>query len=156
MQRSAFSPSCTLGDRTCCSIHISTVSCPSAAFQPTTAIGCDRGIAFFLPLGVLEKVFRGKFLEGLKRAYRRRRLSLGGATGPLKDPKAFRVLLQSLHRKDWSSMSSQPWRVPKPVLRYLGRYTHRVAISNHRLVSFDREQVTFRWKDYAAATNNAS
>jgi hypothetical protein len=56
---------------------------------------------FFLPLGVLKKVFRGKFLDGLKRAYRRNKLSLGGATGPLKDPKAFRALLQSLSRKAW-------------------------------------------------------
>src|SRR5439155_23206517 len=56
---------------------------------------------FFLPVGVLKKVFRGKFLEGLKRAYRRNKLSLGGATAPLKDPKAFRALLQSLHRKNW-------------------------------------------------------
>jgi Putative transposase len=104
---------------------------------------------FFLPVGVLKTVFRGKFLEGLKRAYRRRKLSLGGATTSLKDPKAFRALLQSLHRKNWVVYVKQAMAGPKPVLRYLGRYTHRVAISNHRLVSFDGEQVTFRWKDYA-------
>ena len=104
---------------------------------------------FFLPVGVLKKVFRGKFLDGLKRAYRRGKLSLGGATGPLKDPKAFRALLQSLHQKNWVVYVKQAMAGPKPVLRYLGRYTHRVAISNHRLVSFDGEQVTFRWKDYA-------
>ena len=104
---------------------------------------------FFLPLGVLKKVFRGKFLDGLKRAYRTNKLSLGGATGPLKDPKAFRALLQSLSRKNWVVYVKQAMAGLKPVLRYLGRYTHRVAISNHRLVSFDGEQVTFRWKDYA-------
>ena len=85
----------------------------------------------------------------LKRAYRRNKLSLGGATGPLKDPKAFRALLQSLHRKNWVVYVKHAMAGPTPVLRYLGRYTHRVAISNHRLVSFDGEQVTFRWKDYA-------
>jgi hypothetical protein len=85
----------------------------------------------------------------VKRAYRRNKLSLGGATGPLKDPKAFRALLQSLHRKNWVVYVKQAMAGPKPVLRYLGRYTHRVAISNHRLVSFDGEQVTFLWRDYA-------
>src|SRR4051794_34657989 len=104
---------------------------------------------FFLPIGVLKKVFRGKFLDGLKRAYRRNKLSLGGATGLLKDPKTFRALLQSLKRKAWVVSVKQAIAGPVPVLRYLGRYTHRVAISNHRLVSFDGEQVTFRWKDYA-------
>jgi hypothetical protein len=104
---------------------------------------------FFLPIGVLKKLFRGKFLDGLKRAYRRNKLSLGGATGPLKDPKAFRALLQSLRQKHWVVYAKQAMAGPAPVLRYLGRYTHRVAISNHRLISFDGEQVTFRWKDYA-------
>ncbi|MBV8830269.1 MAG: transposase [Acidobacteriaceae bacterium] len=97
----------------------------------------------------MKKIFRGKFLEGLKRAYRRNELSLGGATGPLKDPKVFRALLQSLHRKNWIVHAKPGMAGPQPVLRYLGRYTHRAAISNHRLVSFDGEQVTFRWKDYA-------
>jgi hypothetical protein len=104
---------------------------------------------FFLPLGVLKKVFRGKFLDGLKRAYRRNKLSLGGATGPLKDPKTFRAFVQSLRQKKWVVYVKQAMAGPQPVLRYLGRYTHRVAISNHRLVSLDGEQVTFRWKDYA-------
>ncbi len=104
---------------------------------------------FFLPLGVLKKVFPGKFLGGLKRAYRRNKLRQGGATGPLKDPNAFRALVQSLRRKRWVVYVKQAMDGPAPVLRYLGRYTHRVAISNHRLVSFDGEQVTFRWKDYA-------
>jgi Putative transposase len=67
----------------------------------------------------------------------------------LKDPKAFRALLQSLRQKNWVVYVKQAMAGPVPVLRYLGRYTHRVAISNHRLVSFDGEQVTFRWKDYA-------
>ena len=97
----------------------------------------------------MKKIFRGKFLEGLKRAYRRNELSLGGATGPLKDPKVFRALLQSLHRKNWIVHAKPAMAGRQPVLRYLGRYTHRVAISNHRLVSFDGQQVTFRWKDYA-------
>jgi hypothetical protein len=130
-------------------IHTFTVSCPAAGFPPTTVVGLRPRYRFFLPVGVLKKVFRGKFLDGLKRAYRRNTLSLGGATASLKDPKAFRALLQSLHRKNWIVYVKQAMAGPRPVLRYLGRYTHRVAISNHRLVSFDGQQIIFRWKDYA-------
>jgi hypothetical protein len=122
---------------------------PVGGFSPDRTRWVRPRYRFFLPLGVLKKVFRGKFLDGLKRSYRRNKLSLGGATGPLKDPKVFRALLQSLYQKDWVVYVKQAMAGPKPVLRYLGRYTHRVAISNHRLVSFDGEQVTFRWKDYA-------
>jgi len=104
---------------------------------------------FFLPVGVLEKVFQGKFVDGLKRAYRRRKLSLGGATASLSKPKAFAAFLRTLHRQRWVAYVKHAMAGPVSVLRYLGRYTHRVAISNHRLVSFDGEQVTFRWKDYA-------
>jgi hypothetical protein len=122
---------------------------PVGGLSPNRSHWVTPRYRFFLPLGVLKKVFRGKFLDGLKRAYRRNKLSLGGATGPLKDPKAFRALVQSLRRKRWVVYVKQAMGGPAPVLRYLGRYTHRVAISNHRLVSFDGEQVTFRWKDYA-------
>ena len=122
---------------------------PVGGLSPDRSYWVRPRYRFFLPLGVLKKVFRGKFLDGLRRAYRRNKLSLGGATGPLKDPKAFRALLQSLRRKNWVVYVKQAMAGPVPVLRYLGRYTHRVAISNRRLVSFDGEQVTFRWKDYA-------
>ena len=103
---------------------------------------------FFLPLGVLEEVFRGKFIDGLKRAHRRHKLSFGGATASLREPKAFAALLRTLHRQRWVAYVKPAMAGPKSVLRYLGRYTHRVAISNHRLVSFDGHCVTFRWKDY--------
>jgi hypothetical protein len=103
---------------------------------------------FFLPVGVLEEVFRGKFIDGLKCACRRRKLSFGGATASLHEPKAFAALLRTLHRKRWVAYVKPAMASPKSVLRYLGRYTHRVAISNHRLVSFDGQRVTFRWKDY--------
>jgi hypothetical protein len=100
-------------------------------------------------VGVLEKVFQGKFVDGLKRAYRRRKLSFGGATASLGKPKAFAAFLRTLHSQRWVAYVKHAMAGPASVLRYLGRYTHRVAISNHRLVSFDGEQVTFRWKDYA-------
>jgi hypothetical protein len=95
--------------------------------------------AFFLPLKVLSRVFRGKFLAGLRRAYQRQKLTCAGV----------RSLMHKLFRQDWVVYAKRAFGGPEAVLRYLGRYTHRVAISNHRLTAFDGERVTFRWKDYA-------
>lgn len=122
---------------------------------PAGGLSLDRSCwvhpryGFFLPLGVLKRVFRGKFVDGLRRAYRRKKLGFGGATGPLQHPKAFAAFLRALFRQHWVVYTKHAMAGPAPVLRYLGRYTHRVAISNHRLLAFDGEQVTFRWKDYA-------
>jgi len=104
---------------------------------------------FFLPVKVLSRIFRGKFIAGLKHLYRRKQLSCAGPSAPLADEKQFRELLRRLHRQDWVVYAKPAFGGPRQVLRYLGRYTHRVAISNHRLVSFDGQRVTFRWKDYA-------
>ena len=104
---------------------------------------------FFLPIAVLRRVFRGKFVAGLKSAFERRQLYLAGELAPLNHPKFFAAWLRPLFRKDWIVYSKPPFGGPEYVLQYLGRYTHRVAISNHRLVSFDDGQVTFRWRDSA-------
>jgi hypothetical protein len=104
---------------------------------------------FFLPKKVLRRVFRGKFLAGLKRLYHHRQLRCRGPASLLADPNQFARLLRRLHRHQWVVYIKPALGDPSQVLRYLGRYTHRVAISNHRLVSFDGERVTFRWKDYA-------
>ena len=104
---------------------------------------------FFLPVKVLGKVFRGKFVAGLRRAFGSGKLSFHGELKGLADPRLFRAFVRSLHRTDWVVYAKKPFRGPEHVLQYLARYTHRVAISNHRLVSFDSHQVTFRWKDYA-------
>jgi predicted RNA-binding Zn-ribbon protein involved in translation (DUF1610 family) len=104
---------------------------------------------FFLPVRVLSRVFRGKFIAGLKRLYRRKQLRCAGPSATLADEKQFRQRLRGLHRQDWVVYAKPAFGGPRQVLRYLGRYTHRVAISNHRLLSFDGERVTFRWKDYA-------
>ncbi len=104
---------------------------------------------FFLPVKVLSRVFRGKFLAGLKRLHRRKKLQCAGPAAALADYKQFAKLLRRLHRHDWVVYAKPAFGGPMQVLRYLGRYTHRVAISNHRLVAFERERVTFRWKDYA-------
>ena len=104
---------------------------------------------FFLPIPVLRRVFRGKFVAGLKSAFQRGQLHLSGDLAPIAQPKFFAAWLRPLFRKDWVVYSKPPFGGPEYVLQYLGRYTHRVAISNHRLVSFDNGQVTFRWRDSA-------
>jgi hypothetical protein len=104
---------------------------------------------FFLPLKVLSRVFRGKFVAALKQAFQNGRLSLHGNLALLAQPKTFAAWLRPLFRKDWVVYAKPPFGGPQCVLQYLGRYTHRVAISNHRLVSFANGQVTLRWRDSA-------
>jgi hypothetical protein len=104
---------------------------------------------FFLPIQVLRRVFRGKFVAGLKSAFERRQLHLSGELAPLTHPKFFAAWLRPLFRKHWIVYSKPPFGGSEYVLQYLGRYTHRVAISNHRLVSLVDGQVTFRWRDSA-------
>jgi hypothetical protein len=104
---------------------------------------------FFLPVHVLGAVFRGKFHEALKRAFHDGKLNFHGDLRLLAQPKTFAAWLRPLFRKDWVVYSKRPFGGPEHVLRYLGRYTHRVAISNHRLVSFADGEVTFRWRDSA-------
>ncbi len=104
---------------------------------------------FFLPVKVLSRVFRGKFLAGLKRLHGGNKLCCAGPAAAFADPQPFAKLIRRLHRHDWVVYAKPAFGGPLQVLRYLGRYTHRVAISNHRLLAFDKEGVTFRWKDYA-------
>ena len=122
---------------------------PRGGLSPQCSRWIHSPYPFFLPAKVLRRVFRGKFLAGLKRLYRRRQLCCSGPASLLRDPKQFARLLRRLHRHDWVVYAKPAMGNPSQVLRYLGRYTHRVAISNHRLVSFDGELVTFRWRDYA-------
>src|SRR3974390_71976 len=107
---------------------------------------------FFLSINLLRRVFRGKFVAGLKQALQSGRLSFRGNLAALTQPKTFAAWLRSLFRKDWVVYAKRPFGGPEYVLQYLGRYTHRVAISNHRLVSFTEGKVTFRWRD--SADNN--
>jgi hypothetical protein len=104
---------------------------------------------FFLPVKVLSRVFRGKFVAGLKRAFQQGELCLPGGLKPLAQDKTFRAFLRSLFRQDWVVYAKPPFGGPEHVLQYLARYTHRVAISNHRIVDFADGKVTFLWKDYA-------
>jgi putative transposase/transposase-like zinc-binding protein len=104
---------------------------------------------FFLPNPVLRRVFRGKFVAGLKSAFHHGQLHLSGDLALLTQAKIFASWLRPLFRKNWVVYSKPPFGGPEYVLQYLGRYTHRVAISNHRLVSYTNGQVTFRWRDSA-------
>jgi len=104
---------------------------------------------YFLPKKVLRKVFRGKFVDALKQAFHNGQLNFHADLKLLADPKTFAAWLRPLFREKWVVYLKPPFGGPEYVLQYLGRYTHRVAISNHRLVSFADSQVTFRWRDSA-------
>jgi rubredoxin len=105
--------------------------------------------AFFLPVKVLGRVFRGKFVAGLKHAFGEGQLVFPGSLQALAGDKAFHAFLRPLYRQDWVVYAKRPFGGPEHVLQYLARYTHRVAISNHRILSVADGKVTFRWKDYA-------
>jgi Putative transposase len=104
---------------------------------------------FFLSIHVLRRIFRGKFVAGLRQAFQEGQLNFQGDFTCLAQPKIFAAWLRSLYRKDWIVYLKPPFGGPEYVLQYLGRYTHRVAISNHRLVSLADGNVTFRWRDSA-------
>lgn len=112
----------------------------------TRWVSCRPG--FFLPVRVLSRLFRRLFLEGLERLYRAGKLNFFGKLAPLASRKAFADYLAPLRKTDWVVYAKQPFAGPEQVLRYLSRYTHRVAISNSRLVKLNNGRVTFRTKDY--------
>jgi hypothetical protein len=109
-------------------------------------ISCRPG--FFLPVKILSRLFRRLFLEGLTKLYKAGKLFFFGNLSKLIDPDTFAAHLAPLRKTNWVVYAKPPFGGPKAVLAYLSRYTHRVAISNHRLVSADTDTVTFRWKDY--------
>ena len=107
---------------------------------------------FFIPVKVLSRVFRGKFLSKLKEAYSQGDLKLLGNNLCLKREKNFKQLVDTLYGKQWVVYAKKPFGNAANVLKYLGRYTHRIAISNHRIVSINDGKVRFNWKDYAERT----
>jgi hypothetical protein len=104
---------------------------------------------FFLPVDVLGEVFRGKFVSGLRKLHAEHKLGFHGTLAALPNPKAFAAWLRPLFRSHWVVYSKRPFGGAQHALRYLGQYTHRVAISNHRLVALADGSVTFRWRDSA-------
>jgi len=120
---------------------------PAGGLAPDHQRWIPSRYRFFLPVKVLGRVFRGKFVAALKRAFDDGQLGFYGDLKLLAKAKVFASFLRPLFRQDWVVYCKPPFGGPEHVLRYLGRYTHRVAISNHRLVSLAGSQVTFRWRD---------
>ena len=104
---------------------------------------------WFLPVQVLGQVFRGKYLAALRTAYQAGELQFAGTTLPLASPTAWATWIRALYQKNWVVYAKEPFGGPEQVLKYLTGYTHRVALSNHRLVKLQDDRVTFTWKDYA-------
>jgi hypothetical protein len=116
--------------------------------QPPQWRSCRPG--FFLPVRVLSRLFRGKFLAGLRQAHDRGELPCHGRLAALAEPSAFASWLTPLYQQEWVVFSKPPFAGPEVVLKYLARYTHRVALSNARLLSLADGEVKLRYKDYAA------
>ena len=121
---------------------------PGGGLAPddTGWIACRPG--FFLPVRVLARLYRRRFLERLEAAFDAGALSFGGDLAGLSDPAAFAARLRPWRRVDWVVYAKRPFGGPEQVLAYLGRYTHRVAIANCRLIGLTEGRVSFRWKDY--------
>jgi hypothetical protein len=122
---------------------------PGGGLSPDGEAWIPTRPGFFLPVRVLSRLFRRLFLERLVRANQRGKLEFHAALEPLRDPGTFHALVDSLRRRDWVVYAKKPFGGPRQVLAYLGRYTHGVAISDHRVLDLDDGHVRFRWKDYA-------
>ena len=109
----------------------------------------DSSRRFFLPVHALSRVFRGKFVAGLKQHFAQGKLQFHGSQQHLVAPGCFSRFLRQLFQTDWVVYAKPPFGGAEHVLNYLARYTHRVAISNHRIVAFENGSVSFRWRDYA-------
>lgn len=110
----------------------------------TRWVSCRPG--FFLPVRVLSRLFRGKFLAKLREAYEADKLRFAGSTAPFESEQGFRVFTASCRRHEWVVYAKPPFGSPLQVLKYLARYTHRVAISNARVIAIDGDHVVFRYR----------
>jgi predicted Zn-ribbon and HTH transcriptional regulator len=122
---------------------------PAGGLAPDHSRWIDSQRKFFLPVDVLKEVFRGKFTEGLRELHAGGKLGFHGTLAVLQNQKAFAAWLRPLFRSPWVVYAKRPFGGAQHALRYLGQYTHRVAISNHRLVALADGLVTFRWRDSA-------
>jgi len=121
---------------------------PGGGLSPdgSSWIPCKRG--FLISVKVLAKLFKGKFLDYLKQAFQAHTLYFYGKNKELEKPQKFQQLLDKAYAKEWVVYAKKPFSGPKQVLQYLGNYTHRVAISNHRIIDVRDGRVIFKWKDY--------
>jgi Putative transposase/Transposase zinc-binding domain len=121
---------------------------PGGGLSPdgTRWISCRAG--YFLPVQVLSRLFRRLFIEALEKAFAAGELAFFSALAHLKEPDAFRRYLAPVRRVEWAIYAKRPFAGPEQVLEYVGRYTHRVAISNNRILDIEDGKVRFQWKDY--------
>ncbi|HTX71863.1 MAG TPA: IS91 family transposase [Rectinemataceae bacterium] len=122
---------------------------PGGGISPDGSRWISSQAGFFLPVRVLSRLFRGKFIALLDGLYKKGKLSFFGQLDHLRDRPAWEAFLAPLRKAEWVVYSKPPFGGPKQVLKYLARYTHRVAISNRRILSLHAGKVRFRWKDYA-------
>ena len=121
-------------------------SISAAGDQEPRWVSCRHN--WFLSVRVLSRLFRGKYLAALRKAYQAGQLQFAGSTSPLADSAAWDKLIQELYEKEWVVYAKEPFGGPEQVLKYLTGYTHRVALKNNRLVKLQDDRVTFTWKDY--------
>ena len=121
---------------------------PGGGLSPDGKRWVSSRPGFFLPVRVLSRYFRRRFLERLQQAFDRGELKFFSALEPLRQAQAFSTYLEPLRQKEWVVYAKAPFAGPEQVLDYVGRYTHRVAISNNRLMNIEDGKVTFRYKDY--------
>lgn len=117
------------------------------SFDGKRWLSCKKG--FFLSVRVMSRLFRGKFLYHLQRSYQSEELLFSGDIVNMKDPVQFKAFLKALYQRQWVVYCKPPFKGPDMVLQYLARYTHRIAISNHRIIAIEDDRVSFRWRDYS-------
>lgn len=127
--------------------HLHTIV-PSGGWCQTAQCWRPSSKKFFIPVKVISAVFKGKFLALLKQAYQQNQLKFEGHIKPLQLKGNFKALLNLVYAKNWVVYAKKPFKSSTHIVNYLGRYTHRVAISNDRITGIEGDQVIFRWKDY--------
>ena len=115
-------------------------------------LSCRKG--FFIPVRVLSRLFRGKVLDYLKESWESEKLKFTGTIAGLQDPDQFAVFLKDLYCREWVVYAKPPFKDPEMLLDYLGRYTHRIAIGNHRIIKMQDGEVSFLWRDYSDRNKN--
>jgi hypothetical protein len=121
---------------------------PAGGLSPDEQTWVSSRPGFLFPVKVLSRLFRRLFLESLERAFKKGTLTFNGKLEHLARPSAFDALVSACRKVEWVVFSKRPFGGPEKVLDYLGRYTHRIALSNHRLLSMTDGNVSFTWKNY--------
>jgi len=122
------------------------------SFDNKRWISCRK--RFFLPVRVMSRLFRGKFLDYLRKSYDSKELIFPGNISQWQNEEPFKEFIKGLYNQEWVIYCKPPFQSPEMVLQYLGRYTHRIAIGNHRIINVEDDRVSFRWRDYSDGNKN--